>query len=152
MEEVQSEPIESKEASAIEHVAVIAEICRGEDVELLPPHGAVLSVCGDWRAGTQMRARRGAQAVFFVFGYLTLAGRALDYSRLDSGIADTFADLTGIDFRDFIDAALFEVCGVAQVFLVETGRAHDAHARGLGNLGHKIDVAADIHGTRIDKA
>src|SRR5262249_50349870 len=50
------------------------------------------------------------------------------------------------------DAPLLEVGRVAEVFLVETRRAHDAHPGGLGNLGHEGDITANVHRTRINKA
>src|SRR5262249_28658122 len=68
MNEIEAESIESQNASAIQHVGVIAKVrgatamadhdmpqvnaFRRENVELFAPHRAVLSMCGDGRAGT----------------------------------------------------------------------------------------------------
>src|SRR5271154_280030 len=105
----------------------------------------------DRRAGRLMRARSSPQAHIFVLRDLALAGRALDDAGFDAGVADALVDLADIDRRDVVDAPLLEVRGVAQVFLVKSGRADNSHARRRRRLRHEVHVAADIHRARIDE-
>ena len=95
----------------------------GKDVELLAAHRAVVSMSGDWRAGLKMCAGGGAQALLFVLGDLALGGRALDDSGLHAGAGNTLGQLGHVNVGDLAERALFEVGGVAEVFLVEAGRA-----------------------------
>src|ERR1700692_3926940 len=99
----------------------------------------------DRSAGRLMRARRRPQAHLLILRDLALAGRALDDARFDAGVADTFVDLADIDRRDVVDGPLLEVRGVAQVFLVEAGRADYSHTRRGRRLGHEVNVAAYGH-------
>src|SRR5260370_36585494 len=106
----------------------------------------------DRHPGRFLRARRRPQTHLFIFRDLPLAGRALDNPRFDSGVVDPAVDLADINRRDIVNRPLLEVRSVAEVFLVEPGRADYSHPRRGRHFGHKVDVAPDIHRTWIDKS
>src|SRR5579862_8216570 len=105
---------------------------------------------GDWHAGAFLRASGGAQGILLVGRYIVLAGGAFDDAGLDPGIGDALGDFADIDLGDFFHRALFEISGVAEVFLIKTGRADDVDAGFFADFGHEGDVAPDIHRTWID--
>ncbi len=57
---------------------------------------------------------------------------------------------TDVDLGDFLDRALFEIGGVAEVLFIEAGCTHDVDAGLLADFAHEGDVAADIHWAWID--
>src|ERR1700730_5621977 len=135
MQEIQPEAIEAEVTSAVEHVGMVAQVRRAaamahdhvpevdalgsENVELLTAHGALVGMGRDRRAGLEMRAGGGAQALLLVLGDLFLGGRALDDSGLHSSAGDSLGQLGHINVGYFADRALFEVGRVAEVLLVE---------------------------------
>src|SRR5579872_567587 len=98
-----------------------------------------------------MRAGGGAQALLFVLGYLVLGGRALDYAGLHASAGNSLGKLGHIDVGYLADRALLEVCRVAEVFLVEAGRADELDAGRTGRFCHEVHVASDVHGTWVEK-
>src|ERR1700730_13482964 len=139
MQEIQPEAIKAEVASAVEHVGVVAQVRRaaamaddyvlevdalgGENVELLAAHGAVVGMGCDRRAGLEMRTGGGAQALLFVLGDFSLGGRALDDSGLHSRAGDSVGQLGHVNVGYLADRALLEVGRVAEILLVEAGRA-----------------------------
>ncbi len=79
------------------------------------------------------------------------AGRDLDRARPNAGLPHPFGDLLYIDGGDLLDREVPK--GVRDSFRLEvrSGRTDDLHAAALPELRQELDVAAEIHGARIDE-
>ena len=78
-------------------------------------------------------------------------GRDLDQPGADAGLADSLGQLLLVDRGDVVERQVAEGVGEALLFEVGAGRADDAHARGLCDLGHELDVAPEIHRAGVEE-
>jgi hypothetical protein len=172
MQDLEAEAVEAERRAAIEHLEVVVDVARAarvadddgagvdafarQQVELRRAHRALIRVRGDRRTGRDVRAARGAQDVFLIRRDAADAGRHLDDAGADAGVADAVGELPHEELRHLAERVTpvlpeLEVRRRALVLLVEARRADDVHAALLRDLGHELDVAAQVDRTGIDE-
>ncbi len=107
-------------AMSDDHMLLGRRSSESENLELFAAHRAVVGMRSDGRAGLEMRAGGGAQALLLIHSViLSLEVAHLMTPALTPLRAIPSVSSATIDVGDLAERALLKVGGVAEVFLVE---------------------------------